>query len=32
MSQSGHIVKPTGKRKTWAIIYPRSNWHPAVGR
>src|SRR5580700_314646 len=21
MSQGGHIVKPTGKRKTWAIIY-----------
>jgi len=21
MSQGGHIVKPSGKRKTWAIIY-----------
>jgi hypothetical protein len=21
MSQGGHIVKPTGRRKTWAIIY-----------
>jgi hypothetical protein len=21
MSQGGHVVKPTGKRKTWAIIY-----------
>jgi len=21
MSQGGHIVKPNGKRKTWAIIY-----------
>jgi hypothetical protein len=21
MSQGGHIVKPSGRRKTWAIIY-----------
>ena len=21
MSQGGHVVKPSGKRKTWAIIY-----------